>query len=330
MSSASRCGSGSTSRRPTPSAPAARRRPCCARGRAVTRSGSRTSRWTGARPSAGPSSSRSWPAMRAARPRIRARPATAPTGWRRSWRPRSGSGRRHVATGPLRAARASATAARSSPVAPMRPRISRTCWRACRSSVLARLRLPLGDATKAAVRAEAAAAGHGGGHRAREPGRLLPRRRRARRLPRARGRADWPRAASATRRGTSSGATRARSPTRRASAAASGVAAAAPLYVLRADAARNELVVGPQEPARLQRGAAARDAAATRARRACTPSCAARSPTVAARVEQVPGGLRLRLEEPVYGVAAGQTAALYDEAGCVVGSGVIAPAAPRS
>ena len=55
----------------------------------------------------------------------------------------------------------------------------------------------------------------------------------------------------------------------------------------------------------------------------------ARSPTVAAGVEQVPGGLRLRLQEPVYGVAAGQTAVLYDEAGCVVGSGVIEPVPPR-
>jgi tRNA U34 2-thiouridine synthase MnmA/TrmU len=54
------------------------------------------------------------------------------------------------------------------------------------------------------------------------------------------------------------------------------------------------------------------------------------SPTVAATVESHPGGVRLLLEEPVYGVAAGQTAALYDDAGCVVGSGVIAPAAMRS
>ena len=35
------------------------------------------------------------------------------------------------------------------------------------------------------------------------------------------------------------------------------------------------------------------------------------------------------LEEPVYGVAAGQTAVLYDDAGCVVGSGVIAPVSQR-
>ena len=41
-------------------------------------------------------------------------------------------------------------------------------------------------------------------------------------------------------------------------------------------------------------------------------------------MEEIPGGLRLRLAEPVYGVAAGQTAALYDDDGCVVGSGVIA------
>jgi tRNA U34 2-thiouridine synthase MnmA/TrmU len=50
----------------------------------------------------------------------------------------------------------------------------------------------------------------------------------------------------------------------------------------------------------------------------------AHSPTVAADVESAPGGLRLLFDEPVYGVAAGQTAALYDDAGCVIGSGVIA------
>jgi tRNA U34 2-thiouridine synthase MnmA/TrmU len=52
----------------------------------------------------------------------------------------------------------------------------------------------------------------------------------------------------------------------------------------------------------------------------------ARSPTVGAHVEQTPDGVRLLLEEPVYGVASGQTAALYDDDGCVIGSGVIAPA----
>jgi tRNA-specific 2-thiouridylase len=103
-----------------------------------------------------------------------------------------------------------------------------------------------------------------------------------------------------------------------------GLAAAAPLYVLHADAARNELVVGP-------RSSLARDEVMLRDARIdgdagrVHAKLRARSPTVAARVERAPGGLRLVLEEPVYGVAAGQTAALYDEAGCVIGSGVIAP-----
>ena len=126
--------------------------------------------------------------------------------------------------------------------------------------------------------------GHGGGHRAREPGRLLPRRRRARRLPRARGRAARRRAASATRPGTSSGATRARSPTRRASGAASGSRPAAPLYVLRADAARNELVVGPRS--RLARSEVTlRDARVDAGCGRVHAKLRARSPTVAARVE---------------------------------------------
>jgi tRNA-specific 2-thiouridylase len=108
-----------------------------------------------------------------------------------------------------------------------------------------------------------------------------------------------------------------------------GLTSAAPLYVLHADATRNELVVGPRNrlacsdvllrEARLDSGTGRVHA-----------KLRARSPTVAAQAEQVPGGLRLRLEEPVYGVAAGQTAVLYDEGGCVVGSGVIEPASSAS
>ena len=102
-----------------------------------------------------------------------------------------------------------------------------------------------------------------------------------------------------------------------------GVASPAPLYVLRADAARNELVVGPRSSlarsevnlreARIDDGASRVHA-----------KLRARSPTVAARVVREEGSVRLVLAEPVYGVAAGQTAALYDDAGCIVGSGVIA------
>ena len=250
-----------------------------------------------------------------------------PGGARRRRRAARGAARRDRAT---TRASSSAAAARSSRAAPTRRRISRTCSRACRRSVLARLRLPLGDATQGRRAGRGGRRRHGRGHGAREPGRLLPRRRRARRLPRARGRAARTPAASATRPGTSSGATPgavAYTPGQRRGL---GVAAPTPLYVLRADAARNELVVGPRSRLACSEVLLREARARRRARRACTPSCAARSPTVAARVERVPEGLRLRLDEPVYGVAAGQTAALYDDDGCVVGSGVIALAEPPS
>jgi tRNA-specific 2-thiouridylase len=195
-------------------------------------------------------------------------------------------------------------------------------------AVLARLRLPLGDATKAAVRAEAAAAGMaaataresqdvcflGGGalddFLARQGVQLSE---------------GSIRDEAGHELGRHAGAVAFTPGQRRGLGLTSG----APLYVLHADATRNELVVGPRNrlacsdvllrEARLDSGASHVHA-----------KLRARSPTVAAHVEQVPGGLRLRLEEPVYGVAAGQTAVLYDEAGCVVGSGVIEPASSAS
>ena len=320
---ASRCASGSTSRRRTPSAPAARPRPCCARARAVTRSGCRTSRWTAARPSAAPSSSRSWPAMRAAR---RPNPCTTCNG---SYRlaalvgvaERLGAGQ--VATGhyarlverdgrTLVARGADDAKDQSYMLARVPP---------------ARARAP---AAAAGRRHQGRRAGRGGrrrpgrGHRAREPGRLLPRWRRARRLPRSARACSFSAGSIRDEAGHELG--------RHAGAAAYtpgqrrglGLAAATPLYVLRSDAARNELVVGPREQPRLQRGRPARGAGGrrrdARARQAARPLAHGRRERRAA-----PGGLRLLLEEPVYGVAAGQTAALYDDAGCVVGSGVIAP-----
>jgi tRNA-specific 2-thiouridylase len=51
-----------------------------------------------------------------------------------------------------------------------------------------------------------------------------------------------------------------------------------------------------------------------------------RSPAAPARVEGRPGGFRLELEEPAYGVAPGQAAVLYDE-DVVVGAGVISATA---
>jgi len=47
-----------------------------------------------------------------------------------------------------------------------------------------------------------------------------------------------------------------------------------------------------------------------------------RSPAVDARVERTPRGFRLHLDEPAHGIAAGQTAVLYEE-DAVVGCGVI-------
>ena len=195
-------------------------------------------------------------------------------------------------------------------------------------AVLERLRLPLGDATKAAVRAEAAAAGMaaataresqdvcflGGGalgdFLAREGVELAPgsiRDEAGRELGRHSGAVAY---TPGQRRGL-------------------GVSAPAPLYVLRADAGCNELVVGPRNrlacsvvdlrEERIDPGTARVHA-----------KLRARSPTVAARVERGAGGARLILEEPVYGAASGQTAVLYDDTGCVVGSGVIAPAAGAS
>ncbi len=190
--------------------------------------------------------------------------------------------------------------------------------------VLARLRLPLGTATKAAVRAEAAAAGMaaataresqdvcflGGGalsgFLARQGVQLGDgsiRDEAGRELGRHDGAVAY---TPGQRRGL-------------------GVSSAAPLYVLHADAARNELVVGPRSSL-ARHEVLLRDARVDAGSSRVHAKLRARSPAVAARVETSPDGVLLVLEEPVYGVAAGQTAVLYDEAGCVVGAGVIAPA----
>jgi tRNA-uridine 2-sulfurtransferase len=195
-------------------------------------------------------------------------------------------------------------------------------------SVLERLRLPLGDATKAAVRAEAAAAGMaaataresqdvcflGGGalddFLAREGVQMLPgsiRDEAGRELGRHAGAVAY---TPGQRKGL-------------------GLSAPSPLYVLHADAGRNELVVGPRTRLACSSVALREERIDPGAGRVHA-KLRARSPTVAARVEWGVDGACLKLEEPVYGVAAGQTAVLYDESGCVVGSGVIAPSAAAS
>jgi tRNA-uridine 2-sulfurtransferase len=100
-----------------------------------------------------------------------------------------------------------------------------------------------------------------------------------------------------------------------------GVATPMALYTLRTDARTNTVVVGPRQ-------SLARTRVTSRAGRLYLPVERAeaklryRSPATPARVEAGERGFRLELDEPVYGVAPGQAAVLYD-ADVVVGAGVI-------
>src|SRR5919204_6375792 len=89
-----------------------------------------------------------------------------------------------------------------------------------------------------------------------------------------------------------------------------GVAAAVPLYALRTEPRTNTVVVGP-------RAALARRTVEARGRlyvpvERVEAKLRYRSPAVGASVEPVEDGFRLHLDEPAYGVAAGQTAVLYE------------------
>jgi len=102
-----------------------------------------------------------------------------------------------------------------------------------------------------------------------------------------------------------------------------GVAAREPLYALRADARTNTVVVGP-------RAALARTHISARGRLYADATCVDaklryRSPAVTARVESTATGFELVLDEPAYGVAAGQAAVLYDD-DVVVGAGLVTSA----
>jgi tRNA-specific 2-thiouridylase len=101
-----------------------------------------------------------------------------------------------------------------------------------------------------------------------------------------------------------------------------GVASAEPLYAIRSDPATNTLVVGPR------RALSVRSVIA--AGRLYVPVTRAevklryRSTPVQATVELIDGGFALELDEPVDAVAPGQVAVLYDDE-AVVGAGVIQP-----
>jgi tRNA-specific 2-thiouridylase len=104
-----------------------------------------------------------------------------------------------------------------------------------------------------------------------------------------------------------------------------GVSTGRPAYALRSDPATNTVVVGPRASlARREVTASGRlFASVTRG----DAKLRYRSPAVAAHVEAIDEGFRLRLDEPAFGVASGQTAVLY-EGDVVVGAGHITGSAP--
>jgi tRNA-specific 2-thiouridylase len=99
-----------------------------------------------------------------------------------------------------------------------------------------------------------------------------------------------------------------------------GVSSPGPLYVLRTDPGANTVVVGPRESLAVET-ISARGRLYVRVNRA-EVKWRYRSPAVHAAVEETDEGFRLGLDRPAYGVAAGQTAVLYDD-GVVVGAGLV-------
>jgi tRNA-specific 2-thiouridylase len=104
-----------------------------------------------------------------------------------------------------------------------------------------------------------------------------------------------------------------------------GIAGERPLYALATSAATNTVVVGPRE-------SLARTSVTARGRLYVPVERVAakvryRSPAVEATVVATARGFRLDLDEPAYGVAAGQTAVLY-EGDCVVGAGLVSTSSP--
>ncbi|MGZ4318016.1 MAG: tRNA 2-thiouridine(34) synthase MnmA [Gaiellaceae bacterium] len=99
-----------------------------------------------------------------------------------------------------------------------------------------------------------------------------------------------------------------------------GVAAGEPLYALRADAATNTVVAGPRESLATTE-VEARGRLYVPVRRV-EAKLRYRSPALAAEAIETENGFRLLLDEPAYGVAAGQAAVLYED-DVVVGAGTI-------
>jgi tRNA-uridine 2-sulfurtransferase len=99
-----------------------------------------------------------------------------------------------------------------------------------------------------------------------------------------------------------------------------GLSAAQPLYALRSDARTNTVVVGPREA--LGRTTVAVAGTLYLPVEHAEAKLRYRSNAVPATVEPTEDGFRLELGSPVYGVAPGQAAVLYD-GDAVVGAGLI-------
>jgi tRNA-uridine 2-sulfurtransferase len=104
-----------------------------------------------------------------------------------------------------------------------------------------------------------------------------------------------------------------------------GVAAGTPLYAVDTVPAANAVVVGPREALARRHVVASGDVYASITRG--DVKLRYRSPAVSAAVRPAPGGFELELDAPVYGVARGQTAVVYD-GDSVVASGTVASSAP--
>jgi tRNA-specific 2-thiouridylase len=100
-----------------------------------------------------------------------------------------------------------------------------------------------------------------------------------------------------------------------------GVAAGTPVYAVDTVPETNAVVVGPREALARRRVVASGKLYASVTRG--DVKLRYRSPAVAAIVHAAPGGFELELETPVYGVARGQTAVVYD-GDAVVGAGTVA------
>ena len=277
----------------------------------ATRAGCRTSRSTCARSSAARSSSRSCAATRAARRRTRASAATAASA-------STSCSPSPTASAPRGSRPATTRASSSATGAARRPRRRRAQGpelharhRSTRAA-LGRLWFPLGDQTKEETRAQAAAAGLARRRPRREPGGVLPRRRRLPRLPRAARARPRPRAASSTRAGRELGSHDGFWRFTPGQRRGLGVAAAEPLYALdHRRAATNTVVVGPRAslartrvsvrgrldgPDDPGRGEAplplARGRGDRRPRQPAASSCASTSPPSASRPGRPPSSTR--------------------------------------